>query len=54
MVGHLLLKLTRIHKGRKEENSYVERSHRTDNEEFYITYGLEIKDTNSLFLMAYS
>jgi len=46
--------ITRIHKGRKEENGYVERSHRTDDEEFYIPYGLEVKDTESLFLMAYS
>lgn len=46
--------ITRIHKGRKEENGHVERSHRTDDEEIYIPYGLEIKDTNSLFLMAYS
>jgi hypothetical protein len=36
----------------KEENGYVEQSHRTDDEKFYIPYGLEIKDTESLFLMA--
>jgi hypothetical protein len=29
-------------------------SHRIDDEEFYIPYGLEVKDTESLFLMAYS
>lgn len=46
--------ITRIQKGRKEQNGYVERSHKTDDEELYIPYGQEIKDTNSLFLMAYS
>ena len=46
--------ITRIYKGRKEQNGYVERSHRTDDEELYIPYGTEIKDTNSLFLIAYS
>ncbi len=46
--------ITRIYKGRKEQNGYVERSHRTDDEELYIPYGAEIEDTNSLFLIAYS
>jgi hypothetical protein len=32
----------------------VRRSHRANDEEFYIPYGLEVKDTESLFLMAYS
>ncbi|MCX7995662.1 MAG: transposase [candidate division WOR-3 bacterium] len=45
---------TWIGKARKEQNGYVERSHRTDDEELYIPFGLEIKDTNSLFLIAYS
>ncbi len=54
MLTSLNVEITRIQKGRKEQNSYVERSHRTDDEEFYIPYGLEIKDTNSLFLIAYS
>lgn len=54
LLGDLNAEITCIHKGRKEENGYVERSHRTDDEEFYIPYGLEIKDTNALFLMAYS
>ncbi|MEO0117437.1 MAG: hypothetical protein ABIK97_07930, partial [candidate division WOR-3 bacterium] len=44
---------TRIQKGKKEQNGYVERSHRTDDEYFYIPYGKEIKDTMSLFLLAY-
>lgn len=54
LLAPLNAELTRIHKGREEENSHVERSHKTDDEELYIPYGLEIKDTNSLFLMAYS
>ncbi len=54
LLAPLDAEITRIHKGRKEENGYVERSHRTDDEEFYIPYGLEVKDTDSLFLMAYS
>ncbi|MEO0100358.1 MAG: hypothetical protein ABIK99_05785 [candidate division WOR-3 bacterium] len=45
--------MTRIQKGKKEQNGYVERSHRTDDEYFYIPYGKEIKDTMSLFLLAY-
>lgn len=54
LLAPLDAELTRIHKGRKEENGHVERSHKTDDEELYIPYGLEIKDTNSLFLIAYS
>ena len=54
LLGNLNAEITRIHKGRKEENGHVERSHKTDDEEFYIPYGLEIKDTNSLFLIGYS
>lgn len=46
--------VTRIQKGRKEQNGYVERSHRTDDDEFYIPWGFEIKDTKTLFLTAYS
>jgi len=54
LLAHLDTEVTRIHKGRKEENGYVERSHRTDDEEFYIPFGKEIKDTKSLFATAYS
>lgn len=54
ILGNLNAEITRIHKGRKEENGHVERSHKTDDEELYIPYGFEIKDTNSLFLTAYS
>jgi hypothetical protein len=54
LLAPLDAELTRIHKGRKEENGHVERSHKTDDEELYIPLGLEIKDTNSLFLIAYS
>ncbi len=54
LLAHLGAELTRIHKGRKEENGHVERSHKTDDEELYIPFGLEIKDIKSLFLIAYS
>ena len=54
LLAPLNAEITRIQKGRKEQNGHVERSHRTDDEELYIPYGLEIKDTNSLFLIAYS
>ncbi|MEO0128459.1 MAG: helix-turn-helix domain-containing protein [candidate division WOR-3 bacterium] len=54
LLAGLNAEITRIHKGRKEENGHVERSHKTDDEELYIPLGLEIKDTNSLFLIAYS
>lgn len=53
-LGSLEAEITRIQKGRKEQNGYVERSHRTDDEELYIPFGLEMKDINSLFLIAYS
>jgi len=36
LLGNLNAEITRLHKGRKEENGYVERSHKTDDEEFYI------------------
>ncbi len=54
LLAPLDAEITRIHKSRKEENAHVERSHKTDDEELYIPYGLEIKDTDSLFLTAYS
>ena len=40
------------HKGRSEENGYVERSHRTDDEEFYIPRLSTIKNNNQFFLEA--
>ena len=36
------LKLALIRKGHPEDNPYVERSHRTDNEELYVPYGLNL------------
>ena len=54
LLAPLSAEITRIQKGRKEQNGHVERSHKTDDEELYIPLGLEIKDTNTLFLMAYS
>jgi transposase len=54
LLSNLNAEITRIHKGRAQQNGYVERSHRTDDEELYIPYGLEIKNTNTLFLLAYS
>lgn len=45
--------VTRIQKGRREQNGYVERSHRTDDEELYIPYGGEIKDVATHFSLAY-
>lgn len=40
------------HKGRSEENGFVERSHRTDDEEFYIPRLQTIKNNNQFFLEA--
>src|SRR3989344_4505789 len=40
------------HKGRSEENGFVERSHRTDDEEFYIPRLSIITDNNKFFLEA--
>lgn len=54
LLAPLGAEITRIQKGRKEQNGHVERSHKTDDEELYIPYGLEIKDTNSLFPTAHS
>jgi hypothetical protein len=45
--------LTRIQKGKKEQNGYAERSHRTDDEELYIPYGSEIKDEKAQFAFGY-
>jgi putative transposase len=54
LLSHFDAELTRIQKARAEQNAYVERSHRTDDDDFYIPYGIEIKDARTLFLMAYS
>jgi putative transposase len=40
------------HKGQSEENGFVERSHRTDDEEFYIPRLQTIKNQNQFFLEA--
>lgn len=40
------------HKGRSEENGFVERSHRTDDEEFYIPRLSTIKNNDQFFLEA--
>jgi len=47
----LSAEITRIQKGKKEQNGYVGWSHRTDDEEFYIPFGNEFNDTNSLLTM---
>ncbi len=41
-------KLIQNHKGPPEENAHLERSHRTDDEEFYITRALKIKSEKDL------
>ena len=41
-------KLIQNHKGHPEENAHLERSHRTDDEEFYIPKVLEIKSEEEL------
>ena len=40
------------HKGRSEENAFVERSHRTDDEEFYVPRLTTIKNNGQFFLEA--
>lgn len=40
------------HKGQSQENGFVERSHRTDDEEFYIPRLQTIKNNNQFFLEA--
>lgn len=40
------------HKGQSQENGFVERSHRTDDEEFYIPRLSKIKNTDQFFLEA--
>ena len=40
----LMIEPSVIRKGHPEDNSYVERSHKTDDEEFYVPYGLNWND----------
>jgi len=54
LLAPLGAEVTRIEKRKKEQNGYVERKHRTDDEELYIPYGGEIKDLKTLFEVAYS
>ena len=54
LLANLNAEITRIQKGKKEQNGYVERSHRIDDEELYIPYGKEIKDIASQFHIGYS
>jgi transposase len=44
--------LVRIRKGHKEDNAFIERSHRTDDEEFYIPYGSKFKDKENFLYFA--
>ncbi len=54
LLAPLGAEVTRIEKGKKEQNGYVERKHRTDDEELYIPYGEKITDDKTLFEIAYS
>ncbi|MEO0093977.1 MAG: helix-turn-helix domain-containing protein, partial [candidate division WOR-3 bacterium] len=54
LLANLGAEITRIQKGKKEQNGYVERSHRTDDEELYIPYGNKITDVSSQFTLAYA
>jgi transposase InsO family protein len=44
--------LIRIRKGHKEDNAFIERSHRTDDEEFYIPQGKRFKDKENFLYFA--
>lgn len=44
--------LMRIRKGHKEDNAFVERSHRTDDEEFYVPQGKKFKDKENFLYFA--
>jgi len=48
LIGGLGCKLIQNHKGHAEENAHLERSHRTDDEEFYIPRVLHIKSEREL------
>lgn len=46
------VELKRIPKGKKEYNAFVERSHRTDDEEFYIPYIKQVKNIQDFLTLA--
>ncbi len=48
LIGGFGCKLIQNHKGHPEENAHLERSHRTDDEEFYIPRVLHIKSEQEL------
>ena len=48
LIGGFGCKLIQNHKGHAEENAHLERSHRTDDEEFYIPRVLHIKSEREL------
>ena len=48
LIGGFGCRVTQNHKGHCEENAHLERSHRTDDEEFYIPRALEIKSEAAL------
>jgi len=48
------VEVTRIEKGKKEQNGYVEQKHWTDDEGLYIPYGEKITNDKTLFEVAYS
>ena len=48
LIGALGSRMIQNHKGHCEENAHLERSHRTDDDEFYIPRVLEIKNEADL------
>jgi len=52
LLNPLGVNLIRIRKGHKEDNAFVERSHRTDDEEFYIPSGKRFKDKENFLFFA--
>jgi hypothetical protein len=48
LIGGFGCRLIQNHKGHCEENAHIERSHRTDDEEFYIPRVLQIKSEADL------
>ena len=48
LIGGFGCRVIQNHKGHYEENAHLERSHRTDDEEFYIPRALEIKSEAEL------
>jgi transposase InsO family protein len=53
ILSPLNIQLLRIRKGHSEDNAYVERSHRTDDEEFYIPETLKIPDKENFLFRAF-